>query len=149
MHAHITAQLSAERIRERVNCISAAGMALVSQLETADELRSQLAAMEHASAGDAVISAAVSMIKTIQDQRAASHPAPGDPSGIPSLHQLQKRCVVAAQSLDTGECNRLPVVIKVSARARCCLARDPHSERAAVPGRLLARHSVVGISPAV
>ena len=57
VQAHITAQLSAERIRDRVNRISAAGMALVSQIETADAVRPQLVAMEHACAGDAVIMA--------------------------------------------------------------------------------------------
>ena len=91
VQAHITAQLSAERIRDRVNRISAAGMALVSQIETADTVHPQLVAMEHACAGDDIIMAAVTMIKTIEEQRAALPKAPSDPTGVPSLLQIQRR----------------------------------------------------------
>ena len=73
-------------------------MALVSQIETADAVRPQLVAMEHACAGDAVIMAAVTMIKTIEEQRAALPKAPSDPVGVPSVLQIQRRFQVVRQA---------------------------------------------------
>lgn len=91
VQAHINAQLSAESTRDQVYRVSAAGMAFVSQIETADELSAEIVAMEKACGSDAVIAVAITMIKKIQDQRASMQIASGDPAGVPSILQLEKR----------------------------------------------------------
>jgi hypothetical protein len=44
VQAHILAQVSAEKMRHKVNRISASGMALVTQLQSSDGLKAQVSA---------------------------------------------------------------------------------------------------------
>lgn len=90
VQAHILAQVSAEKMRHKVNRISASGMALVTQLQSSDGLKAQVTAVQQACGDDPVLTAAVATINGILKQRSVKS-VQDAPSGVPSLFQLQKR----------------------------------------------------------